>query len=1156
MKPPFAPLCWTGLVSAFLVPHLSAQTTYSWRAEASDGSWQLADNWWDGVQTATPGGSEILSFDNDAQPVMTNDLTVTTRHRILFNSGLTVSRSVSGVTQNLFASSGANPPLIQNSSAVLHSLDFPILLDPTDLTVDAATGPLGLGGVISGSGGLLKTGGEILTLGGANDFTGKMSVTGGTVSIDADNRLGAAPGAAVADQLGLDGGTLRITGAASVTLNANRGITLGAGGGTLDNASMSQGLNVNINQQISGTGPLALRANGNTSDTGGGVGGNLTLGNAGNTFTGDVTIHSGVVSFNGDGAFGAATNDIILAGGGLVATANRTLAATRDIVLSGGGDRIFRVYGGQTFTINGAITGSGNVRHTDGGTLQLNGNNSFTGNLMVAGGVGRVIALGGTNTYSGYTHLVNGSTLRLDADNALPDTSAVLLYGGTVFNVNGRTDTVRGVFVGGISDTNTTVNLGASGSTGTLTIANNSMPGGSPTNIGGNFYGRFTGFGNVEYNHATSDTANWDWQSLTNDFTGDVVITRGRLRTTLNGGVGSFGAATNDLVFNGDIVSTLGNAQGKASLQGASSGALNLGIDRSIILNDGKEGTLYVWSGNTYTVNGQVTGGGNLRKEDGGILQLTNPANDYTGLTRIAQGTLRLAVADVLPDASSVEIAGGNLDLNLLPESVASLFGTGGAVNGGGTLTVLTSGSAEYSGVIQNATTLRMAGTGTQTLSGTTDNGNGWARVDSGTLVLAKASTATVHAVGRTNAVGLTIAGGTARLAGTGNDQIYFDVHVNQTGGVFDFNGTDEGFRALTGTGGTVRNDLAATASTMTLGENSTVDDSYTYSGTITDGEGSMALLKVGAGTQILAGTNSHTGATSINAGRLLINGTVTASAITVASGSGALGGTGSVATPVTVIYPGTIAPGANVGTLTVAACDLDGFLEIDLDGATADRLDVTGELDITSADVVFKTPGAGATEPVYIIASYGTLVGTEFLTEIDLPAGYSIDYNYESNNQIAIIASGTPFQLWAAAKGLDATNNGPGDDPDKDGISNLAEFAFDDDPLSGTASGKVVGRIATISGQPYLTLTLPVRDGAVFSGPGDLVSAPVAGVTYTIQGSTDLADFTSMNLVEVTPALTAGLPAPLSSGWSYRTFRTPDPTGSLARQFIRALAE
>jgi autotransporter-associated beta strand protein len=1154
MRPPIAPLCWTGLVSAFLVPHLSAQTTYSWRAEATDGTWQLADNWWDGVQTATPGGSEILSFDNDAQPVMTNDLTATTRHRILFNSTLTVSRSIAGTTQNLFATAAANPPLVRNSSTVLHSLNFPILLDPTDLTVDADAGPLGLGGVISGSGGILKTGANVLTLGGANDFTGKTVVTGGAVSIDADNRLGAAPGAAVADQLGLDNGTLRITGGASVTLNANRGITLGAAGGTLDNTSLAQGLNANVNQVIAGNGPLALRANGNTSDNGGGAGGNLTLGSSANTFTGDVTIHSGVVNFAGDGSFGAETNDLILAGGGLVATGARTLPATRDIVLSGGGDRIFRVYGGQTFTINGAITGSGNVRHTDGGTLQLNGNNSFTGNLIPAGGPGRIIALGGVNTYSGITHLVNGSTLRLDVDNALPDTTAVLLYGGTVFNVNGRTDTIRGVYVGSTGDINTTVNLGASGSTGTLTIANNSMPGGSPTNIGANFFGRFAGFGNVEYNHAASDTANWDWQSLTNDFTGNVVITRGRLRTTLNGGIGSFGNAANDLVFNGDIVTTLGNGQGKASLQGASSGALSLGVDRSIVLNSGKEGTMYVWSGNTYTINGQVTGGGNLRKEDGGVLLLSNTTNDYTGQTRIAQGTLRLGVAGVLPDASAVEIAGGNLDLNLLPESVASLFGTGGAVNGGGTLTVLTSGSADYSGVIQNATTLRMSGTGTQTLSGTADNGNGWAQVDSGTLVLAKASTAAVHAVGRTNAVGLTITGGTARLAGTGNDQIYFDVHVNQTGGVFDLNGTNEGFRALTGNGGVVRNDQIFTTSTLTLGENSTLADSYTYSGVVGSGIGNLNLVKVGAGTQILSGTHTYGGSTAVSGGRLLLDGVLTDTVVTVGP-AGTFGGSGSVATTLAVSYPGTVAPGLNVGTLTVVGCDLDGILEIEINGATCDRLTVTGELDISTADVVFKTPGAGATEPVYIIASYGTLVGTEFVNEIDLPAGYAIDFDYQNNKQIALVSTGTPFETWAGDKGLDETNDGPGDDPDKDGITNLAEFAFDDEPLSGAASGKIVAKIETISGSPYLTLTLPVRDGAVFSGPGDLVSAPVAGVTYTIQGSTDLADFTSMNLVEVTPALGAGLPS-LTAGWSYRTFRTPDPTGSLARQFIRALAE
>ena len=140
-------------------------------------------------------------------------------------------------------------------------------------------------------------------------------------------------------------------------------------------------------------------------------------------------------------------------------------------VLSGGGDRIFRVYGGITFNINGAITGTGNVRHTDGGTLALIGNNSFTGNLISAGGSGRIIALSGANTYTGITHIVNGSTVRLDANNTLPDTSAVLMYANATFNANGRTDTFRGLFVGSAGDANSTVNLGGAGSTGTLKAA-------------------------------------------------------------------------------------------------------------------------------------------------------------------------------------------------------------------------------------------------------------------------------------------------------------------------------------------------------------------------------------------------------------------------------------------------------------------------------------------------------------------------------------------------------------------------------------------------------------------------------------------------------------------------------------------------------------
>ncbi|MBP7949251.1 MAG: autotransporter-associated beta strand repeat-containing protein, partial [Verrucomicrobiales bacterium] len=58
---------------------------------------------------------------------------------------------------------------------------------------------------ISGSGSLTKLGGGIATLTGSNSFSGKTLISAGTLSIDADSRLGAAPGSYVADQLTLNG---------------------------------------------------------------------------------------------------------------------------------------------------------------------------------------------------------------------------------------------------------------------------------------------------------------------------------------------------------------------------------------------------------------------------------------------------------------------------------------------------------------------------------------------------------------------------------------------------------------------------------------------------------------------------------------------------------------------------------------------------------------------------------------------------------------------------------------------------------------------------------------------------------------------------------------------------------------------------------------
>ena len=91
--------------------------------------------------------------------------------------------------------------------------------------------------------------------------------------------------------------------------------------------------------------------------------------------------------------------------------------------------------------------------------------------------------------------------------------------------------------------------------------------------------------------------------------------------------------------------------------------------------------------------------------------------------------------------------------------------------------------------------TLTKIGNNTLTLSGSTDNNNLGVTVNSGTVILAKASggaPTNVHAVGSS---GLIVNGGIAQLAGTGGDQIIDGAAVTVTSGTFDTNGQQRRLR-------------------------------------------------------------------------------------------------------------------------------------------------------------------------------------------------------------------------------------------------------------------------------------------------------------------------------------------------------------------------
>jgi len=166
----------------------------------------------------------------------------------------------------------------------------------------------------------------------------------------------------------------------------------------------------------------------------------------------------------------------------------------------------------------------------------------------------------------------------------------------------------------------------------------------------------------------------------------------------------------------------------------------------------------------------------------------------------------------------------------------------------------------------------------------------------------------------------------------------------------------------------------------------------------------------------------------------------------------------------------------------------------------------------------------------------------------------------------LQVTTGGAPYANWVSAKGLTpGVNDGISQDPDNDGRSNLGEFAFDGNPLSVVNDGRIVSKVVIVGGQNVLTLTIPVRNGAIFPDVGgdELVSMAQDGVVYHIQGSLDLGAWTGnfINVDEVTnPADVSAVQGalltdkPLDGGWSYRSFFIPgsDPAGN-AKMFIRA---
>ena len=404
------------------------------------------------------------------------------------------------------------------------------------------------------------------------------------------------------------------------------------------------------------------------------------------------------------------------------------------------------------------------------------------------------------------------------------------------------------------------------------------------------------------------------------------------------------------------------------------------------------------------TLAGSIQGStGGLTKQGSDTLTLSG-LNTYGGATTVNGGTLKAGVASVANTSGAfgnnsavtlANTAGVVLDITGFNTQIGSLTG-GGATGGNVTLgaATLTVGGdntspAAYAGVISGiGGSLTKIGTGTQILSGV-NSYTGVTTIGAGTL-----SVATIGNGGVNSSLG-------AATSAAGN--LVFD------GGTLQYTGatasTDRNFTINAGKTATF--DVTLAANSLTLAGSSTA----------TNG----ALTKIGPGTLALSGTNLYTGPTAVNAGTLLVNGSITSN-VTVTT-PGALGGSGTITGNVS--GNGNFSPGNSPGTMTIVGnFTPTGTVNFEVNspwtagGTDYDRYLVTGGVTLTGATLTFtNTLDASAPAAFSVL----TIINNDGTADLTAPATSPLDgatvtigtrsfrlfYNGGDGNDVVLVAIG-----------------------------------------------------------------------------------------------------------------------------------------------------
>lgn len=435
-----------------------------------------------------------------------------------------------------------------------------------------------------------------------------------------------------------------------------------------------------------------------------------------------------------------------------------------------------------------------------------------------------------------------------------------------------------------------------------------------------------------------------------------------------------------------------------------------------------------------------------LTKVGTGTLTLNN-INTYTGITSVLGGTLRYGVNNVI-STGAVTVNGGILDMNGFSDTVGQItVANGGKIIGAGSTLTSTSLRQMQDGEVS----VRLAGSGglTKSTSGTVvlsgDNTfTGNVTVSNGTLLITHsralgATAKTVTISGSSQAPSLALQGDiTVSLnalvtSGAGN--------AAAPGALYNASGhnTISVINNITLTGGNGSSTFFSAAGTLTLNAtNLTTNEANRQLFLDGSGDGvinaniingttaALPVIKNGTGTWTLSGSNTYTGATTVNAGTLRItnkNGLSGTSGLTVNTGagfqyqSGVLGNnTTENLTVSTMTLNGGSRVGVELGNLiqVTGAANTNGTITVDVFGISG--------VNYTSGQYNVITATGGLAGATYVLGNYYNL--TNFTVD-----GVGSEASRVYLNISVVAASAGPFywkggytdhkNVWAITNGL-----------------------------------------------------------------------------------------------------------------------------------------